>query len=186
MKNYFHVPELDLTNEQRSKLTSKLQSTSDTEISKLTSEQSQALINNLSTSYANLDFISEFFDENILNDIELVASYYDPNDWWTKTSSYEFVQSSGPIERHRDVVRHATILFPVHDPEQCKMEWWNQEETAIVDTLNYDYKTWILNIKSPHSMSTAYKPRINFQASIYGYTFDEVKKMYESGKIFKS
>ena len=186
MKPYFHVPELDLTKEQRSKLFNKFKSKRNTELFRLKFEKREKLIYNLSTYYANINFISEFFTDNLLNDIKTISSEFDPNDKWGKTSSYEFMQTTGPIEKHCDKVRHATIIIPLYDPECNKLEWWNKKETKIIDTLDYKFKTWILNVKRPHSMLTASKTRISFQASIYGHTFDEVKKMYDSGKLFKN
>jgi len=185
MKPYFHVPELDLNDEQRSKLFNKFKSKRNTELFRLKKENKERLIYNLSTYYASLNFISEFFSKKLINDIKSISSEYDPNDKWEKTSSYEFMQTSGPIEKHCDKVRYATIIFPFYNPENTKLEWWNKKETKIVDTLDYKFQTWILNVKCPHSMLSSSKTRISFQASIYGYTFDEVKEMYNSGKIFK-
>ena len=57
-KPYFHVPELDLTEEQRSKLFNKFKSKRNTELFRLKFEKREKLIYNLSTYYANINFVS--------------------------------------------------------------------------------------------------------------------------------
>ena len=199
MKNYFHVPELDLTSEQRSNLLKKFllkkdnelkgysvdfkRNTNDSHVQEIT--QKSVLL----TYYTDIDFISEFFSNDLLEHIKSISL----NPPSMVSSPDEFFQNVGHLNKHSDKVRETAIIIPITDPSEIKLdpdcnkiEWWDKEGTEIIDTLDYGFKTWILNVKCPHSMLTASRTRVSFQISIFDYTFKEIKEMYDSGKLFKN
>ena len=99
MKNYFHVPELDLTSEQRSNLLKKFllkkdkdlkgysvdfkRNTNDGHVQEIT--QKSVLL----TYYTDIEFISEFFSNDLLEHIKSISLNPPP----MVSSPYEFFQN---------------------------------------------------------------------------------------------
>ena len=77
------------------------------------------------------------------------------------------------------------MVIPLLDKDNHKLEFWNEEQTDIVDKLEYGTKTYIMRTRVPHSVSTSKKPRVFWQGSIFTRDFDQLQNDYRQGKIFQ-
>ncbi len=176
---YFHIPELDLNEEQRSILYKKYL------LFKITHKgYNPHTYNYLKTFHTDIDVLKGIYSEKILSQIKKLCQGL-PDDKFNRSTSYEFLKTEGKVDIHRDPVRLAVLTIPLLNKDNNKLEYWNEEETKIVKELDYGYKTYIMRTKIPHSVSTSKKPRVFWQGSIFIRDYDQLQKDYRQGKIFQ-
>ena len=176
---FFHIPKLDLNDEQRSILHKKYL------VSKITHKgYNKNTHQYLKTFHTEIDVLKDIYSSQIIKQIEDLCEGL-PIDKFNRHTSYEFLKTEGKVEIHRDPVRLAVLVIPLFSKENNKLEFWNEEETKIVNELDYGTKTYIMRTRVPHSVSTSKKPRVFWQGSIFTRDFDEVLKDYRQGRLFK-
>jgi hypothetical protein len=179
---FFHIPELDLNNKQRSALYKRylIFKATNKNLNRNTYQGSF-----FKTFHTDLDILEGIYSDKILDQIKELCKGC-PVDKFERGSSYEFLMTKGKVKLHRDPVRLAVITIPLRDEEHNNLEFWNEETTRIVKKLDYDNKTYIMRTRPPHSVLTSAKPRVFWQGSIYTREFDNLMKEYKQGKLFKS
>jgi len=179
---FFHIPELDLNDKQRSALYKRylIFKATNKNLNRNTYQGSF-----FKTFHTDIDVLKDVYSNKILKQIEELCKGY-PNDRFERSSSYEFLSTEGKVELHRDPVRLAVLTIPIRDVEHNNLEFWNEETTKIVKKLDYDNKTYIMRTRPPHSVLTASKSRVFWQGSIYIQEFDNIMKEYKQGNLFKS
>ena len=176
---YFHIPQLDLTEQQRSTLYKRYL------VSKITHKgYNRHTYEYLKTFHTDIDILKEIYPKKILDQIEKICEGL-PDDKFNRSTSYEFLKTEGKVEIHRDPVRLAVLVIPLLNKDNNKLEFWNEEQTEIVDKLEYGTKTYIMRTRVPHSVSTSKKPRVFWQGSIFTRDFNKIQKDYLQGKIFQ-
>lgn len=176
---FFHIPELDLNEEQRSILYKRYL------VSKITHKgYNSYTYDYLKTFHTDIDILKGIYSEKILGQIAKLCEGY-PDDRFNRSSSYEFLKTEGKVDIHRDPVRLAVLTIPLLNKGNNKLEFWNEKETKIVKELEYGYKTYIMRTKIPHSVSSSKKPRVFWQGSIFTRDYNQVQKDYRQDKIFQ-
>lgn len=176
---FFHIPELDLNDEQRSKLYKKYL------VSKITHKgYNQNTHNYLNTFHVDSDIFEGIYSKDNIQQIKSLCKNYPTNDKFKRESSYEFLKTIGEVEMHRDPVRLAVLTIPIkHD--NSKLEFWNEQETEIIKELEYNHKTYIMRTKTPHCVSSSKNARVFLQGSIFTRDFDQIQIDYLNGRLFK-
>lgn len=165
-KYFFHIPELDLNEEQRSLLRERYNS----QVDKGYMFQSD----DLTCYYTNPDFLTGIYPDHIINEIG------------EKFTGYEFLTNNGEVNIHRDRIRFAALTIPVYNDDRLNIEFWDEERKDVAERLDYEYKTWIMRTQVPHGVpGKAKHPRVFWQASLHGKQFDDIMYDYEQGKLFK-
>ena len=176
---FFHIPELDLDNNQRNILYKKYL------VSKITHKgYNKHTHQYLKTFHTEIDILKDIYSDEVIKQIQHLCKGL-PTDKFDRDTSYEFLKTEGKVEIHRDPVRLAVLVIPLINKDNNKLEFWNEEETKVVDELDYGTKTYIMRTRVPHSVSTSKKPRVFWQGSIFTRDFDEVLKDYRQGRLFK-
>jgi len=176
---FFHIPELDLNEEQRSILYKRYL------LSKITHKgYNDHTHQYLKTFHTNIDVLKDIYSKEIIQQIEHLCKGL-PTDKFNRDTSYEFLKTEGEVKLHRDPVRLAVLVIPLLNKDNNKLEFWNEEETKIVKELDYGTKTYIMRTRVPHSVSTSKKPRVFWQGSIFIRDYDQLQKDYRQGKIFQ-
>jgi len=165
-KYFFHIPELDLNNEQRTLLRDRYQK----QVNKGYMFQSD----DLTCYYTNPEMLVGIYPDHIVNEIG------------EKFTGYEFLTNNGEVSVHRDRIRFAALTIPIHNDDGLEIEFWDEERKDIAERLDYGYKSWIMRTQVPHGIpGKSQTPRVFWQASLHGKQFDDIMYDYEEGKLFK-
>ncbi len=176
---FFHIPELDLDEDKRDFLYKKYL------VSKITHKgYNNHTHQYLKTFHTDIDVLKDIYSNEVIQQIEDLCKGL-PTDKFNRDTSYEFLKTEGEVELHIDPVRLAVLVIPLLNKDNNKLEFWNEEQTKIVDELDYGTKTYIMRTRVPHSVSTSKKPRVFWQGSIFTREFDEVLEDYRQGRLFK-
>lgn len=183
--NYFHVPELDIDDKQRNHLVNKF-----LELTKQNGGEEQFTREDgtASPSYnycpSGTSVIEDIFQEKKINDLKKICKSIPGNK--ETDEPFDFLHSQGSVVKHKDKLRSVFITIPLQLNEKRVLKFWNDEGTEMIDQLKYDYKTYIVNAHTQHSVETSERS-LFWQGSIFEefYNFDQIKEMYENEKLFK-
>lgn len=184
--HYFHVPELDITEQKRKTLVERFR------IYQKFNRGGDWYENANGTTSKTFNYYpsGESTLKNIFND-EQVRHMRDicksvPGDPQT-TEPFDFLHCQGEVFKHKDELRSAVITVPLLLDNDHGLQFWNDEGTEMIDYLQYDYKTYIFNSKILHGVNTSVEPRLFWQGSVFDQvaSFEHIRKQYESGQLFK-
>lgn len=165
-KYFFHIPELDLTVDQRIILKEKYLN----QVEKGYMFKSD----DLTCYYTNPEMLIGIYPDHIVNEIA------------EKFTGYEFLTNDGEVNVHRDRIRFAALTIPIFNDDRLNIEFWDEERNGVVERLDYGTKSWIMRTQVPHGVpGKAKHPRVFWQASLHGKQFDDILYDYEEGKLFK-
>lgn len=163
---FFHIPELDLDDEQRQMLRERYHAQ--------TEKGYMFKSDDLTCFYTNPEMLVGIYPDHIVNEIG------------EKFTGYEFLTNNGEVDVHRDRVRFAAIAIPIYNDERLELEFWDEERKEVIERLDYAHKSWIMRTQVPHGIPVkSEQPRVFWQASLHGKQFDDIMHEYQEGKLFK-
>lgn len=183
---YFHVPELDITEQKRKTLVDRFKIYQKFNKGGDWYENADGTTSQTFNYYPSGEStLQNIFDQKQIKQIkELCKSV--PGDPQT-TEPFDFLHCQGEVFKHKDELRSVVITVPLLLDNDHGLQFWNDDGTEMIDYLQYDYKTYIFNSKILHGVNTSVEPRLFWQASIFDQVadFNTIRKMYDAGQLFK-
>lgn len=186
---YFHVPEFDITEDQRNILIDRFKKDhyekSEGEwFEQLDGEQSQTFLYYPS----GISVVKDIFNEEKIKQLINLCKQGKHGDN-QQQEPFDYLYCQGPVKKHTDELRSAVLTIPLILNNETSLEFWDDDGKIVKNTLTYNYKTFIFDSKTRHSVNykgNIPKPRLFWQGSIFDIIGDykTIKSLYDQNKLF--
>ena len=199
-KHIFHVPELDLNDQQRSIIKERYYKFKEANpgvgFESVEREEGGNNPGNIATTSSDgepvFKYITSGIDllEGVYTDkqIQQIKSLCSPLDSMNADEPFDFLETHGKVLKHIDDMRYGVITVPIMELGHT-LEFYASDDASVTDdvveTMKYNNKTYIFNPKIPHGVRTSDHMRLFWQGSIFNKNFEQIKQEYEQGKLFR-
>tara|TARA_B100000029_G_scaffold504175_1_gene582548 strand:+ start:528 stop:1133 length:606 start_codon:yes stop_codon:yes gene_type:complete len=198
-KHIFHVPELDLNDQQRSIIAERYYKLKEANpgVGFVSVDRPEGGNNpgNIATTSSSGEPVFKYITSGISlldgvyskKQIQQIKNLCPPKEGMNDEEPFDFLETHGKVLPHIDDMRQAVLTVPIIEKGHT-LEFYpgiGDDVSEILEEMTYNNRTFIFNSKINHGVRTSESMRLFWQGSIFKKTFSTIKEEYNQGKLFR-